>query len=460
MAKVKKIFACTNCGNTSAKWEGKCPACGEWNTYTEEIISKTLDTNEEKKKVWRDGNDRKDGPKPTPLQEITTGNTQRYPTYDGELNRVLGGGIVSGSLVLIGGQPGIGKSTLMLQIALSLNIKVLYVSGEESEEQIKMRADRIGIINKECYILTETNVSKILKHAQTIEPKLIVLDSIQTVSSPYIESAPGSISQVRECAGEMQRFAKETNIPVFVIGHITKDGSIAGPKLLEHIVDAVLQFEGDRHNTYRILRTIKNRFGSTAEMGIYEMLSNGLREVTNPSELLISQKEDDLSGSAISATIEGLRPMLIEAQALVSTAVYGNPQRSATGFDMRRLSMLLAVLEKRCNLPLAQFDVFLNIAGGIRVDDPAIDLSIVAALISSLQDVAIPNNVCFAGEVGLSGEVRAVNRIDQRIQEADKLGFKTIFISKYNTKGLDKNRYDININTIGKVEELLDALFK
>ncbi len=459
MAKIKKVFACTNCGNTSSKWEGKCPACGEWNTYTEEIISKTPNTNEEKKKVWT-SKTAQEAPKPTPLQKIATGKTQRFATQDNELNRVLGGGIVSGSLVLIGGQPGIGKSTLMLQIALSLDLRVLYISGEESEEQIKMRADRIGFKNQECYILTETNVSKILQHAQTLKPQLMVLDSIQTVSSPYIESAPGSISQVRECAGEMQRFAKETNIPIFMIGHITKDGSIAGPKLLEHIVDAVLQFEGDRHYTYRILRTIKNRFGSTAEMGIYEMLGNGLREVSNPSELLISQKEGDLSGSAISATIEGLRPMLIETQALVSTAVYGNPQRSATGFDMRRLSMLLAVLEKRCNLPLAQFDVFLNIAGGIKVDDPAIDLAIVAALISSLEDVGIPNNVCFAGEIGLSGEVRAVNRIDQRIQEADKLGFDTIFISKFNTKGLDKSRYKINIYTISKVEELLDALFK
>jgi DNA repair protein RadA/Sms len=460
MGKVKKIFACTSCGNTSSKWEGKCPACGEWNTYTEEIIAKLPDTNEEKKKVWQGSRAANEAPKPTPLQNIVTGVTQRFPTDDAELNRVLGGGIVSGSVVLIGGQPGIGKSTLMLQIALSIKRRVLYVSGEESEEQIKMRADRIGFKNQECFILTETNVSKILQHAQQIQPQLLVLDSIQTVSSAFIESAPGSISQVRECAGEMQRFAKETNIPVFMIGHITKDGSIAGPKLLEHIVDAVLQFEGDRHYTYRILRTIKNRFGSTAEMGIYEMLANGLREVSNPSELLISQKEGDLSGSAISATIEGLRPMLIEAQALVSTAVYGNPQRSATGFDMRRLSMLLAVLEKRCNLPLAQFDVFLNIAGGIKVDDPAIDLAIVAALISSLEDVAIPNDVCFAGEIGLSGEVRAVNRVDQRIQEADKLGFKTIFISKFNTKGLDAKRYNIKIVTLAKVEELLDALFR
>ena len=460
MAKVKKIFACTTCGATSPKWMGKCNSCGEWNTYVEEVIVKTPELATAKKQVWKKASTKKQAPKPIPLQEVVAGNTQRYPTQDKELNRVLGGGIVSGSLVLIGGQPGIGKSTLMLQLALSLNIKVLYVSGEESEEQIKMRADRIGNRNANCYILTETNVTKILNHAQNLEPDLVVIDSIQTIASPHIESAPSSVSQVRECAGDLQRFAKETNIPVFVIGHITKDGSIAGPKLLEHIVDAVLQFEGDHHYTYRILRTIKNRFGSTSEMGIYEMQSNGLRQVSNPSELLISQKDEELSGSGIAATLEGLRPILIETQALVSTAVYGTPQRSATGFDMRRLNMLLAVLEKRCNFPFGQFDVFLNIAGGIRVDDPAIDLSIVSALISSLEDVAIPNKVCFAGEVGLSGEIRAVNRIDQRIQEADKLGFETIFISKYNTKGLDTSRYDINIVTIAKIEALYDMLFK
>lgn len=415
---------------------------------------------EEKKKAWRSVSNGTALNTPVPLPEIKAGSTERLVTPNGELNRVLGGGIVPGSIVLIGGQPGIGKSTLMLQIALELPVKVLYVSGEESEEQIKMRADRIGSARSNCYIFTQTNVSKILTQAQKLQPELLVIDSIQTLASPHIESTPGSVSQVRECAGELQRFAKETGIPVFIIGHITKEGSLAGPKLLEHIVDSVLQFEGDRNYTYRILRTIKNRFGSTDEMGIYEMQANGLREVSNPSELLLSQKDEDLSGSAIAATMEGMRPMLIETQALVSTAVYGTPQRSATGFDLRRLSMLLAVLEKRVGFPFGQNDVFLNLAGGIRVDDPAIDLAIVSALISSLQDVSVPADVCFAGEVGLSGEIRSVNRIEQRIQEADRLGFKKIYISKYNTKGLDPDRYGIRIGTLGKIEELYRALFE
>lgn len=458
MAKVKKIFACTNCGATSPKWIGKCPACGEWNTYQEEIITKAT-PQEEKKKAWKKSGVFQNNPSPVRLPEIKAGNTRRLISPDDELNRVLGGGIVSGSLILIGGQPGIGKSTLMLQVALNVSAKILYVSGEESEEQIKMRADRIGEMQSECYILTETNTTKILNHAQELQPDLLVIDSIQTLASPHIESMPGSVSQVRECAGELQRFAKETNVPIIIIGHINKEGAIAGPKLLEHIVDAVLQFEGDRNYTYRILRTMKNRFGSTDEMGIYEMQANGLREVSNPSELLLSQKDEDLSGSAIAATMEGMRSMLIETQALVSTAVYGTPQRSATGFDLRRLSMLLAVLEKRCGFQFGQQDVFLNLAGGIKVADPAIDLAIVSALISSLEDVAVPNNICFAGEVGLSGEIRSVNRIEQRIQEADRLGFKQIFISKYNTKGLDVKRFDIRIQTIGKLEELYNALF-
>jgi DNA repair protein RadA/Sms len=436
---------------------GKCSHCGEWNTYVEEVLSRET-TQEEKQRSWK-GSAKKSAPKPILLPEIQAGETQRLPAPDGELNRVLGGGIVPGSLVLIGGQPGIGKSTLLLQVALQLGAKVLYVSGEESEEQIKMRADRIGGAASQCYILAETNTTRILQHAQQLEPSLLVIDSVQTLSSPHIESMPGSVSQVRECAGELQRFAKESNIPVFLIGHITKDGAIAGPKLLEHIVDAVLQFEGDQNYTYRILRTIKNRFGSTDELGIYEMQASGLREVPNPSELLLSQKDEGLSGSAVAATIEGMRPMLIEAQALVTRSVYSAPQRSATGFDLRRLGMLLAVLEKRAGLPFAQNDVFLNIAGGIRVDDPAIDLAIVSALISSLQDVSIPADVCFAGEVGLSGEIRAVNRIEQRIQEANRLGFREIYISKYNTKGLDPQRYDIRIRTAGKIEELYQALF-
>lgn len=456
MSTIKKIYACTHCGATSPKWVGKCNGCGEWNTIVEEVIQKES-KREERQKIWKGS--KPDDPKPTPLNMIKSGLTQRIDTLDEELNRVLGGGIVPGSLILIGGQPGIGKSTLMLQLTLGVHARVLYVSGEESEEQIKMRADRVAEKHSDCYILTETNTSKIFQHAQAIEPDIIIIDSIQTLGASHIDSTPGSISQVRETAGELQRFAKETNIPIFIIGHITKEGSIAGPKLLEHIVDVVLQFEGDQNYTYRILRTLKNRFGSTDEMGIYEMQSSGLRQVSNPSELLISQKDDDLSGSAICSTIEGQRPILIETQALVTRAVYGTPQRSATGFDLRRLSMLLAVLEKRCGFPFAMNDVFLNIAGGIRVDDPAIDLAIVAALISSLQDVSIPHDTCFAGEIGLSGEIRAVNRIDQRIQEADRLGFKEIFISKYNVKGIDNDRYKMKIKTIGKVEELYQALF-
>ncbi len=458
MAKIKKIFVCTECGTVSPKWVGKCPGCENWNTYQEEVVQKET-KQEEKKKAWSSVK-KQSTSKPIALPEIIAGNTQRIVCPDQELNRVLGGGIVHGSLILIGGQPGIGKSTLMLQIALGIEAKVLYVSGEESEEQIKMRSDRIAKPRANCFVLTETNVSKILSHAQNLQPDLLVVDSIQTLSSPHIDSTPGSVSQVRECAGELQRFAKETNIPIIIIGHITKEGSIAGPKLLEHIVDAVLQFEGDRNYTYRILRTIKNRFGSTDELGIYEMQANGLREVSNPSELLLSQKEEDLSGSSISATMEGMRSMLIETQALVSTAVYGTPQRSATGFDLRRLSMLLAVLEKRCGFLFGQHDVFLNIAGGIKVDDPAIDLAIVSALISSLEDVAIPQDICFAGEVGLSGEIRSVNRIEQRIQEADRLGFKEIYISTYNTKGLDPDRYDIKIRTVSKMEELYHTLFE
>lgn len=457
MAKSKVIFFCSSCGASSPKWLGKCPHCGEWNTYQEEVIQKETAA-EEKRRSWA-GSGKNEPVKAVPLGNIRTGATQRLATPDGELNRVLGGGIVPGSLVLIGGQPGIGKSTLLLQVAVQLPAKVLYVSGEESEEQIKMRADRLPEGRSECFILTETNTSKILQQAQDLQPQLLIVDSIQTMSSPHLDSAPGGVSQVRECAAELLRFAKETNIPVFLIGHINKEGDIAGPKLLEHIVDCVLQFEGDRHNTYRILRTLKNRFGSTDEMGIYEMRSAGLREVSNPSELLLSQKDEELSGCAVAATMEGLRPMLIETQALVSKSVYGTPQRSATGFDMRRLQMLLAVLEKRCGYYFSMNDVFLNLAGGIRVEDPAIDLAIVAALVSSLLDVSIPSDVCFAGEVGLSGEIRAVSRIEQRIAEADRLGFKEMYISKYNAKGLDFNKFGIRVMTLGKVEELKGALF-
>lgn len=455
MAKVKISFFCKNCGNASPKWEGKCSSCGEWNTYVEEVISK-----KETKSIPRSwSNTEKKVVTPVPLQEVQGGKTLRIPTPDKELNRVLGGGIVAGSVILIGGQPGIGKSTLILQTALQLPLKILYVTGEESEEQIKMRAERIGINNQSCFILTETDTQKLFKQFAQLQPQLLVIDSIQTLSSPFLESPQGSVSQIRECAGQLQRLAKETNVPVIVIGHITKEGSIAGPKLLEHIVDTVLQFEGDQHYTYRILRTIKNRYGSTAELGIYEMRADGLRQVSNPSELLLNQKEEQLSGSAVCATLEGIRPMLVETQALVSTAVYGNPQRSANGFDMRRLSMLLAVLEKRCGFQFGMNDVFLNIAGGLKITDPAIDLAVISALVSSLQDIVIPNDFCFAGEVGLSGEIRAVTRIDQRIQEADRLGFKEIFISKYNLKGLDLSQYSIKVTTVAKVDELAEQLF-
>lgn len=442
---------------------GQCPSCGEWNTLLEEKVLPP-NSREESRDSWREDSTTKGpvlarGPVPVRLPDVKAGEVQRLVAPDQELNRVLGGGIVPGSIVLFGGQPGIGKSTLLLQLALGLGHKVLYVSGEESEEQIKMRADRLGGQADLCYLLTETNTSKVLQHAQQLKPSLIIADSIQTLYSPHVESMAGTVSQVRECAAELQRFAKETNIPVFLIGHITKEGSIAGPKLLEHIVDAVLQFEGDRHYTYRILRTLKNRFGSTDELGIYQMNADGLREVSNPSELLLSNRDENLSGSAVAATLEGMRPMLIEVQGLVSTAVYGTPQRSATGFDLRRLSMLLAVLEKRAGLSLGNQDVFLNIAGGIRVDDPAIDLGIIAALLSSGTDVSVPTSYAFAGEVGLSGEIRAVNRIEQRIQEAERLGFRRMYISKYNTKGLDLSRYKIEVKQLGKVRELYEDLF-
>ncbi len=468
MAKVKVAFFCTNCGAESPKWMGQCPSCREWNTLVEEKVVKTKNDRIEQQPDWRGvGNGAAAaasgplgrGPVPVRLDEVTAGEVNRIVGPDKELNRVLGGGIVPGSIVLFGGQPGIGKSTLLLQLALRLGKRVLYVSGEESEEQIKMRADRLGGSTKHCYLLTETNTDRLLKHAAQLKPDLLIADSIQTLSSPHVDSMAGTVSQVRECAAELQRFAKESGIPVFLIGHITKEGSIAGPKLLEHIVDAVLQFEGDRNYTYRILRTLKNRFGSTDELGIYQMEAVGLREVSNPSELLLSERDENLSGSAVCATLEGMRPMLVEVQALVSAAVYGTAQRSATGFDLRRLSMLLAVLEKRAGLSIGNQDVFLNIAGGLRVDDPAMDLSIIAALLSSAQDVMVPPNLCFAGEVGLSGEIRAVTRIEQRIQEADRLGFRGIYVSKYNTKGLDPDRYSIRIHTVATVRELFEALF-
>ncbi|MDA8979941.1 DNA repair protein RadA [Chitinophagales bacterium] len=455
MAKVKTTFACQSCGSTYAKWQGKCTACGEWNTIVEEVIEK-----QEKGEVdWRESQESSSG-KPRKLREVEVGESYRIDSSDSELNRVLGGGITPGSLVLMGGEPGIGKSTLLLQLAIKLKgWKVLYISGEESEKQIQQRALRLGHENEDCYILTETATHKVFHYIKELQPDIVVVDSIQTMQSRTIESTPGSVSQIRECTAEFQRFAKETNTPVFLVGHITKDGHIAGPKILEHIVDTVLQFEGDRNHVYRILRTIKNRFGSTAELGLYEMQGNGLRIVENPSEILITQKDENMGGVAIAATMEGMRPMLIEVQALVSTAFYGTPQRSATGFDAKRLNMLLAVLEKRVGVNIGTKDVFLNIAGGLRVEDPAIDLAIVAALMSSYQDVAISMKYAFAGEVGLSGEVRAVNRVEQRIQEAEKLGFEKIYISKYNFgKRNNMPKFKIEVVPIAKVYELLKHL--
>ena len=453
MAKTKTTFFCQNCGNQYSQWMGQCKACGEWNTIVEEVIDKG-----EEKKVWKETSSKNPSVSVVNIKEVSEVGESRIDTRNDELNRVLGGGIVNGSVVLVGGEPGVGKSTLMLQIALHLpNVKTLYVSGEESSSQIKLRAERIGIHSDQCFILTETQTRKIFRHAQEIQPQLMVIDSIQTLHTQYVESSPGSISQIRECASELIRYAKETNTPVVLIGHITKEGVIAGPKILEHMVDVVLQFEGDRNHIYRLLRANKNRFGSTSELGIYEMQGSGLREVTNPSEVLISKKDESLSGNAIAATLEGVRPMLIEIQALVSSAVYGTPQRSATGFDIKRLNMLLAVLEKRAGFQLGAKDVFLNITGGIRVDDPAIDLAVISAILSSNMDISLPDNCCFAGEVGLSGEIRAVNRVEQRILEAEKLGYDVIFVSKYNK--INVSNYKIKVATVSKVADLVKILF-
>lgn len=454
MAKVKSVYICQNCGSDSPKWIGKCPSCGEWNTYVEEIISKTSSS-----KISLGGIELT---KQTPIliNEVQTKEESRIDTKNSELNRVLGGGLVEGSLVLIGGEPGIGKSTLVLQVVLNLDSKrTLYVSGEESVQQLKLRAERIRNTNAECYIVGETSLEQIFIHIQNVKPEIVIIDSIQTISTDTIDSSPGSVSQVRECAAAILKFCKTTNIPVLLIGHINKEGSIAGPKVLEHIVDTVLQFEGDQHYMYRILRAIKNRFGSTSELGIFEMQQTGLREVSNPSELLLSQNHEGLSGIAIASAIEGVRPFLIEVQGLASTAAYGTPQRSSTGFDLRRLNMLLAVLEKRAGFKLAQKDVFLNIAGGLKVNDPAIDLAVISSILSSNVDIAIEKNICMAGEVGLSGEIRPINRIEQRISEAEKLGFKKMIIPDFNIKGYDLKGFNIELVKVRKIEEAFKVLF-
>jgi len=460
MSKIKTAFFCQNCGFESVKWAGQCPSCNQWNTFVEEIVQKETPQNTN---GWKDYTKKNRSNKTVLLNEITGTQEKRMSTSDAELDRVLGGGIVPGSIVLIAGDPGIGKSTLFLQTGLLLeNVIVLYISGEESEQQIKMRADRLKLPqkkNKNFYLLTETSTQIIFQEIKKLNPQLVIIDSIQTLHTPFIESSPGSVSQIRECAAELQRFAKETGTPVFLIGHITKDGYIAGPKILEHMVDTVLQFEGDRHYAYRIIRTLKNRFGSTAELGIYEMTEEGMKGVINPSEILITQKEDELSGIAIAATIEGLRPLLIEVQALVTQSVYGTPQRTVSGFDLRRLQLLLAVLEKRGGFHFGVKDVFLNIAGGFKAEDPSIDLAVLCALLSSYEDMAIPRHTCFAGEVGLSGEIRAVNRIEQRIAEAEKLGFEKIIVSKYNQKGLSKQKFRIEIVAMGRVDEVYKHLF-
>jgi DNA repair protein RadA/Sms len=457
MSKTKTLFFCQACGYESAKWLGKCPSCNSWNSFAEEVVAK----NESGKSEWRSDSKSK-VIKPKTLNEIEQAIEIRILTPDQELNRVLGGGIVPGSLILIGGEPGIGKSTLMLQIGLTLKkIKVLYVTGEESEQQIKMRAERLmpKTLSENFYILTETNTKNIFSAIEQLEPQMVVIDSIQTLFSPQMESVAGSIGQVRQCAGELMKFAKETNTPVFLVGHITKDGLLAGPKVLEHMVDTVLQFEGDRHLSYRILRTTKNRFGSTSEIGIYEMLGNGLREVSNPSEILISQKDGLLSGATIGATIEGNRPLLIEIQSLVSPASYGTPQRTPNGFDQKRLNMLLAVLEKRCGFRMGTQDVFVNMAGGIYVEDPAIDLALCVSIISSMEEIPVSDKICFAAEIGLGGELRAVNRIDQRISEAEKLGFEKIYVSKFSKKSLDLKKIKIEILAFSKLEEVFRNLF-
>lgn len=451
MAKSKSVYVCQNCGNDSPKWMGRCNACGQWNTYVEQRISQGP--------VRSAMQEKGSYAVPQPLDEVQSDQVARIDLKNGEFNRVLGGGIVPGSLILIGGEPGIGKSTLALQVAVRINKETLYVSGEESPQQLKMRADRLGGLNGQCQVLAETSLQGIMNQVHQSKPELLIIDSIQTLFSEEIESAPGTISQVRDCAAQLLKVAKQTHIPVILIGHITKEGSLAGPKVLEHIVDTVLQFEGDSHHLYRILRASKNRFGSTSEIGVFEMTGEGLREILNPSELLINQQPSDLSGSAIAANVEGIRPILIEVQALVSSAVYGTPQRTSTGFDTRRLSMLLAVLEKRASFKLASKDVFVNIAGGLRVDDPAIDLAVISAILSSTVDIPVDPFTCFAGEVGLSGEIRPVTRIEQRLAEADKLGLKRILMPAFNRNRIDPGRFNLDIVEVRRVQEIPKYLF-
>lgn len=453
MAKAKTYYFCQECGYQSSSWLGRCPECGKFGTFAEEVVKAAPIAGTRRASSAGVST-------PKRIQEVTYSETKRIPTHCGEFDRVLGGGIVPGSLLLLGGEPGIGKSTLLLQTALAIHDrKLLYVSGEESEQQIKMRADRIGINTEQCYVVSETVTQRIFEHVDAVQPDILVVDSIQTISTEDIDSPAGSVSQIRQCTTEFQHYAKTTGVPVLLIGHITKDGSLAGPKVMEHIVDAVLQFEGDRNYGYRILRALKNRFGSTSEIGIFEMQGSGLREVSNPSEFLLSQRDETLSGAAVAATLEGARPMFIEVQSLVSSAVYGTPQRNANGFDMRRLSMLLAVLEKRCGFKLGAKDVFLNIAGGIRVNDPAIDLAVACAILSSNVDIPISPRIAFAAELGLSGEVRPVTRVEQRVAEADRLGFEKIFVSKYNLRELDSKRYHLEIIAVSVIEETFRALF-
>ena len=453
MAKAKRYFFCRECGYQSSSWLGRCPECGKWNTFDEEVVQRETAGS---RKPAANGQQSE----PVRIEEVKYDETVRIQTHCEEFDRVLGGGIVPGSLLLLGGEPGIGKSTLLLQTALAMKGKrLLYVSGEESEQQIKMRADRIGEPQGEMYVVSETSTKRIFEHIEAVKPELLIVDSIQTISSEDIDSSAGSISQIRECTTLFQHYAKQTGVPVLLIGHITKDGTLAGPKVMEHIVDTVLQFEGDRNYGFRILRALKNRFGSTAELGIFEMLNSGLREVPNPSEILLSQRDETLSGSAVSATLEGARPIFIEVQSLVSSAVYGTPQRNANGFDFRRLSMLLAVLEKRCGFKLGAKDVFLNIAGGLRVSDPAIDLAVACSILSSNVDIPIPPTVCMAAEMGLNGEIRPVTRVEQRIAEASRLGFEKIFVSRYNTKGLDKKKYPIEIVELAVIEDAFRKLF-